>query len=754
MSSAFARGAHWILLAAPLLMALLVPVTARAQTPEARAAALVAEADGLAAADAAGAEARYREALRVRDGYVPAMIGLGWLALGQEQWGDAGTWADRVLDVAPENLDARYVRAFSNRELARYRTVLQRRHWEGAEKHFEYILAADSLYRDVLYQYARVRHYHEAYEEAIRLGYAQIRLKPELEEPRLGLFQIYRAFVHRDARGALAVVSARASAYDRFFRAELHRLAGEPQQADALLAALEADPAPLPVSAVLLARARLHYDMGRLEAAQAFVDRAIEQVDGGLAARFVMEDFKYLLEDDEWAAFQEVETAEGYRDFFRRFWARRDPMPSLALNLRIAEHYARLRRAERDYPFFGFKTWANSPDKLGELDFPRAYALNEEFNDRGVVFIRHGEPGDRVTAVGGASVPNESWRYYLDPPMDFHFVVDAMASGDNWRLTPNLERGAMLGSRATWGRPYLQAAQADSEIEFYEAERRIADYNRESVVRGLTTESYRWPEAFERVDVPFLVAAFRTPGGRTRLEVHYDASPAAAGTADSLRVEAGYAVVDTAWQTVAEARRAHTLRRDAGPEDAVGTFTLEVAPDSFQVSVHLLAEGEQPRLGTETASYRAPDFGDGAFAMSDLLPARVIRAAARPGPFDRGDLYVLPNPSGTFGAGEPVFVYYELYGLRAGDGGQARYTVELSLFPVERRGGLFGLFGRRDRPALRLRTEHTAAGTDAAEHAEIDVGDVAPGAYRLQVSVTDQARGETVSRSARIELED
>ena len=77
----------------------------------------------------------------------------------------------------------------------------------------------------------------------------------------------------------------------------------------------------------------------------------------------------------------------------------------------------------------------------------------------------------------------------------------------------------MTESRTIWGNPYLLAAQADSQLDLLEADHRITEHSKESLTLGLATESYHWPEAVERFDVPHLLAAFRAPDGRVRITV-------------------------------------------------------------------------------------------------------------------------------------------------------------------------------------------------------------------------------------------
>ena len=321
---------------------------------------------------------------------------------------------------------------------------------------------------------------------------------------------------------------------------------------------------------------------------------------------------KYLVSEKELDAYQALNEPETYRSYFQAFWAQRDPTPAEPLNVRLAEHYRRLLVAERDYGHARIRIWQMNPDKIGELDYPPAYELNEEFNDKGLIYIRHGEPDDMISAVDGNMEtrtvvdagelggevnrsldllwvpieksfqqewkPNESWRYY-NPRMDFHFVLEG--SGSNWRLTPllPLEVG-ILENREHWGGTYAEMAR---EARVFQQKReeaakpawapdpdtflrtlalesiadQMAEDSREAVALALTTDRHTWPEEIDPLDVPFLAAAFRGNNGQTRLEIHY-ALPIGHITqqtptdTDSLKVELGIALHDTSWRALTE----------------------------------------------------------------------------------------------------------------------------------------------------------------------------------------------------------
>ena len=79
-------------------------------------------------------------------------------------------------------------------------------------------------------------------------------------------------------------------------------------------------------------------------------------------------------------------------DLLRRFWTVRDRLGLRGDGDRLVEHVRRVMVARRRYLVFG-------------------EAGIERFDDRGRVYIRQGDPDDRVTLAGPGVEPNESWAY-------------------------------------------------------------------------------------------------------------------------------------------------------------------------------------------------------------------------------------------------------------------------------------------------------------------------------------------------------
>ncbi len=738
--------------------------------------------------------------------------------MDENQWGEAVRSLSDFIERNPDHLEARYFRAVARRERAAQRTLRAKitDQWEEGIADFEHVIEQDSSFRDALYQYAlfsqvqkrltdiRGLDQNVTYKKALRLGHAQVRQRPDAPEHLYHLFTLYRRYIHHtDAEPARSWLRSQPSEYAAYFVGETFRLDGDLRAADDVFERLVEDTELLPRQAILLSRAKVHYALDEPIAAQQFVNRAIDQINTPIEAAFVLEDFKYVFDDQDLANYQQLRSAADYRQFFAQFWSERNPMPARQMNVRLAEHYDRLLRAEQDYWFDGLRLWRNNPDEMKTLDFPRVYELNNEFNDKGLVYIRHGAPDDRIVTVegeintfrtnggmlpkeqspGASWVPNESWRYTY-APMDFHFVVGQGATGNNWRLVPTVTNFNMLEDREMWGGAYRQMAAAARDFisdqggslmdasnrsasqrsssssfsplaDFTQARDEMQRDSRRAVTRGLTSDRHTWSSAVTSMEIPHTIAAFRGTEGKTDIQIHYTFPDETIGKVldgdkNTLEMEAGYIFQDSTWQGVAGDVATHTISSTSSNRGY--SFETSVPADSYHVAIHgRMLNGDL--LGGYRFDAYVPDLGGAGFSASDLLVAHSITPAEDSASATRGTLEINVNPHQQFSVDEPLFVYFEVYRLTLDDADQTEYALTYTLTPRNEEKGFFGrLFGGGDEAALSLENTVTGQSPSPTEYAEIDIGEVDPGAYTLTVTVTDNHTGQSVQRSRDIAI--
>lgn len=150
-----------------------------------------------------------------------------------------------------------------------------------------------------------------------------------------------------------------------------------------------------------------------------------------------------------------------------RFWRARETASGRAAGSRIAEHYRRWNVAQRRYKL--------PPALKRQWDFGQVFrSAQSEVDDRGVIYIRHGEPDDRAFFVADGVPPNESWVYHR-PTGDLvlHFVQSLSSSG--WRMIEGLTQ---IGAS-----PCLMPAILDSRAPLDPGYQVLADLARQDSIK-------------------------------------------------------------------------------------------------------------------------------------------------------------------------------------------------------------------------------------------------------------------------------
>jgi len=704
------------------------------------------------------AEESFRQALKKDRKFIPAMAGMGQICLAKKNWGDANDWYEKVVKLDPANLEALYHRGICYRESGVNKAfLLQKFDWDHAAQQFEKVLARDSSFYDALYQYAQLLRYRKNYPQAILLGQAQVRLRPEQVESQRGLYRLYQYFLdHHDAEEATAWLEKNDSEPARYFRGEVYRRAGKLAPADSVFRQLLAGNPLTSRMPLRLALTRIYFQQQSKNAEKMFW-QAVDGIRNALDAALVFEDVKYIVTEAELQQFRRLQTPQEYGDFFHRVFILRDPTPAADNNVRLAEHYRRLLAAENNYVFDGFRTWFNSPDKRSYHKFPSAFYLNDRFNDKGLIYIRHGEPNERVTTTAESLISNESWRYYktaISPEMIFHFAVDANAVGNNWRLAPFINNPQFLEDRISWGAAYERLRRGEA-LEVLKLEEELAQQSREAVDTGFRTDRHSWDKNMQTLPTFAYAAFFKAPEGKSYFDLYYalplptsdDLTRAGVVTPDIL-CEHGLVLHDLQWNRVERLHAQVTQQQFANPGQIpfiTGQYHVAVKPDSYHVAFFV----QQPatkRVGGWKDDLRVPRFDAGHLAMSSIVLATSIEPATGNDPFIKNGLRVIPNPYRRFPRQKPVYVYFEVYDLARHGEGKAAFVVEYTtLLRKEKKRGaqkMFSVFGGNAKPATTLILEREADSSASTEYLALDLDRAGSGDFRLRIKVKDKISGK------------
>jgi len=439
----------------------------------------------------------------------------------------------------------------------------------------------------------------------------------------------------------------------------------------------------------------------------------------------------------------------------RDFWTQRDRQDLRENGERLRQHYQRLLVARLNYRLALTKRRYDTDERY------RSGSL--EFDDRGVIYVRHGAPSDSAVYMGVGSCYNLSWVYRRpEGDLIFHFV--ARDDVNDYRLVQSLmdiaDAGGiqrigtttctsnniseLLNTRTSFS-PLYEKMHTASDLYYAQ----LVDEDRvmgiRSIAEGTTTDRYP--------------LTYSSP-----LEVH------------ALGVAVG-AVDDEPLLQVAFAVRGASLRADAGAP--AGTYTLRVRLVALDANGRVIASIDSARaypVGQRVSddgflvgrvampvpaglvSWRlAVDQGvdrGAVVALDSVVAAPVTRGLALSGlalGAEQGSAQwynslgekVLINPLGAWRTGEELELYAEVYGAAAGA------PLAIELVATRRKSGTgFVRIGKKGR-SLTVKSDELARGPLSPIRKTLSLANLAPGNYVIALRVTDGA-GTVVERQRSI----
>ena len=478
-------------------------------------------------------------------------------------------------------------------------------------------------------------------------------------------------------------------------------------------------------------------------------------------------DLGYVADTAELAAFDALRVPADRSAWLERFWVRRDVVEAREPGERLAEHFRRWFYAWRNFRLVS---------RHRHYDITEVYRSDQrEFDDRGIIYLRHGEPDRRAFFTGAGTVasalqPNESWLYRRsEGNLIFHFVaredvqdyklVESVLDAMGW--TSRFQRpGGGTASGGTDGAS-LWESRADLDPMYTRMGMRSATEERErghrAIWLGTSTDSYRqrFPVALNLVVNDFVMGRRETGEGAGQ-ELHVvfsipaeELSPRLGGENVLYPLHFRLLVADSADKVVA---RLDTLRvfssREAlrGTAYLTGRMTIPVPPGLYRYRL-LVTTGDRDAgqmLGRDSLAVEPLDGRH--FAVSDVVVGRTGSGLLWALPDDT----VLLNPLGRFPEGTVAELYYEVYGLERG----AAYHTEVrmqKLGGTSLLGAIRGLFGGR-RPPVLLAFDAVADGPATRVHRSVDLRGVGRGEYVLTLRLTDPATGRVVVRTRRFQV--
>ncbi len=479
--------------------------------------------------------------------------------------------------------------------------------------------------------------------------------------------------------------------------------------------------------------------------------------------RFLDQEAVYIITDPERESFLRLGTAAERDEFIERFWQVRDPVPETAVNEFKVEHEKRFREANDKYR-------ESRPGWMTE---------------RGRMYITLGEPQDVMSYPNNYDLfPLQIWFYYnLDIPL-FPNALQLIFFKRNGAGEYRLFSPAFDGMKALIADPVTRGMIGfGNQVPFNVRQRWDVDIvkaaesvgpgqnmlSSEAVLSELRTPGFVFEKT--RKNVRATVSAEATFGGELPVDFNID----------YFRGGDGFSEAHLALEIAAEDLRVNQYdKRMLGRYDLIGTFThidsgevLEEFRDSleleipesdweaarhypvlFQRKVELLPGRYRlqlyardfvgRRLGIVERVVAVPAFPADRPAVSSFVAAfKADEAAAGSGiPHQFEHLRLYPRPNRTFGAGQRLLAFLEVY--------SARRKPYLRI--LRSRCGSRSSEATRRFSTRRIDSVRASRQPDTVDVLKVLSGDaLASGSYQLEALVSED--GGSFSDLARLDFE-
>ncbi|HUU26995.1 MAG TPA: tetratricopeptide repeat protein [archaeon] len=470
---------------------------------------------------------------------------------------------------------------------------------------------------------------------------------------------------------------------------------------------------------------------------------------------------------------------DGAYNFFRSFWLKRDYQLGLSPGVRFIEHQHRLAVADSLFRVpFAARNPAITPlaPYYPEGDVP--------YDDRGIIYIRHGSPDKTISHMGEGFHPNESWVYYRGSH-DFilHFValgriyeyqlvstLDAAVKNSKGLLTDSgsltYPSNAEEQTRLQWLRElYESRVEIGSGIYFRlyndpgDQFNRMEEFenNAIGIATALQTESVESPYRQRLTSFYDLVEFRGTRADKSVLEFYagvpgQEIAYQAEKEGYSYNIAYQFVVYNQDWQQVENLEKVEQYETMVNPHDlmdklVVGLGKVELNPGSYYYFVKI-RNGEA--VGNFNGQIAVDSFAGDSLKSSQILAAQnIFTTVADSGKFKRYNLEVQPNPSRIYHPTDKMFAYQEIYNLRPDSTGNCNYRLTYIITSVKRDRnvlgrivdtfkGLMTIDRAQERVVLAVdKKKVPMAERMVHEDVAIDISDNPDGLYELSIRVED-----------------
>lgn len=492
--------------------------------------------------------------------------------------------------------------------------------------------------------------------------------------------------------------------------------------------------------------------------------------------KWLDEDVKYIITDDERSVFGKLQTDAEKDAFIEQFWRRRDPDPQTALNEYKEEYYRRIAYANEHFTA-GLAGWKT---------------------DRGMIYIKYGKPDDIDDHPGGSTYvrpswegggitevyPFQTWRYNYIEGVGTNVEIEFVDTygGNLYRFSNDpQEKDALLyipGAGLTRSEELLGGNKteriitrgfADQDAQNQNTIAPIARAKDAPFERLRTLKELESPVVIKYQDLKHLVTTkvrYSDLPFRTKLSLFNETSgvgmvPISITVPDSeltfkpippsgvqrATVEV-YGNVTTLTNRIVQEFE-DTLVRDKTADVSKGVSVsqkkLFLPPGRYKLSI-VIHDVNADKMGTGDFGLFVPGDGGRLTASSLIVANSIVKAPADDSDDPlvlSGDFKVVPNLQGTFHRGENVKTYLELYNFEKDQASQQ---------PSLKVGGKIlkdGVDWKESEDVLNRSLNHLELLRDRLLLLKkLPTSEMEPGNYRLVLTFEDRLSGEATEAAA------
>jgi len=494
----------------------------------------------------------------------------------------------------------------------------------------------------------------------------------------------------------------------------LHKAAGDLENAEEILRRAEAERGSAGDPYVNLELAKISLSRGRLNDCLHYYWLGVKQISNRDQLKAYFNDVAILATEAEHTEFARLNIHDAEK-FFRDFWYSRDFDMNLTPGVRLIQHYGRVQEADSLYRV-PFRTRSPGISPLMAYVPPE----NIPYDDRGIVFIRHGRPGQTFTHRGEGLHPNETWVYYRDDGdlilnfvalkgiYEYQLVSSLTAAVMNYRgFYTTVSSGPEENDRLHWmAELYSSRMEVGNGIyvrllnNLYDPFVHLEEYEQNviSIQTALRTESVPYPYG-ERLESYYDLVEFRGDSDEKSTIEFYSGVPGREITFTNgsghynYEIKSQVGIYDRNWNQVKWLEQVDKHSTIISPKDlenreVVGIGKVDLSPGEYYYFVKIQ---NGISLGNFNGRITVGSYGRDSLQTSQILTARNIYASpVDSSKFRHHGLEIEPHPSRTFHPSEKMYAYQEIYNLTPDREGNYSYRVTYSMALIERDRNVFG----------------------------------------------------------------